>query len=737
MPVMGLLQWTLISGLVFRAIVVGAELTDRTTDHPQDNIRDYHYLASGKQQDETPPINLENVADLVKPQSLLFTKVKDFSLAQNSWFVGLLLDVQSYEPCINEGKTVLNEITAAYDQYYGGGLIKETKDHRQDAMHVNARVASNIKALINILKTNLKHLQERINVLMRMTTMKQHTWLSDLKRGHAILGSEHLMVKRSVKKMVDIIQNFNFSKFSNSSDNFLERSRRSAPLQFVGNALEAIFGLSTGQETKELRSDVDHLKAANKHILSALQDEMITINYTNLHVNQNRRKINKIIDHLYENDFRITRLRESVNDTWQFANGMVLWLYSWLFENHLKEVTAMITELEREVHAVLDYRITPTLLKPDQLVDVLKNISLQLPKELYFAYDKGEDILELYKTLSVIPLAHSRGLYVIIAISLLDARTTYTLFQTISVPTFFPHSLMTAEFDIQHKRFAVSHDLSWVIFMSDEDFLKCSQPYTKYCSMANPAYSTQSFHDDCLMDLFLRNNFSPDNCPIKFRLSKKAAEIRYITGGNWLISVAKPTMIRILCHKKPATTMLIQPSVHKLKLDKNCEGKANGFFLHMYSSGSRELAIHMPPTMKMSKFTMWKPVYLNMQEAQSKIPTKLQEICENSTTLNHLNKNIQYHLSKAKKENDQVLGSDAPKSTGHHWYFYVILTLGVILIMVILSVLFYFYCFKRKLYEAIYRRMLNQTLSETPAKNPSLELDSSYEHPIPEREDEL
>ena len=70
---------------------------------------------------------------------------------------------------------------------------------------------------------------------------------------------------------------------------------------------------------------------------------------------------------------------------------------------------------------------------------------------------------------------------------------------------------------------------------------------------------------------------SQARCPIKIREGTKASSVRYLYGGVWAVSVARETIMKVLCDNGQETNLVLKPSVHVFKLERDARLSVRNF----------------------------------------------------------------------------------------------------------------------------------------------------------------
>ena len=413
------------------------------------------------------------------------------------------------------------------------------------------------------------------------------------------------------------------------------RSKRFV-MSLISQAISAISGIRNQADMSQIKHDISQLKKMDATLKQAFQDEIVVINSTMLMLKRNQESLYTSFLYLE------TMLNASIYETRTFAEmfqkGREVLYYTLAFQQYLDQIKENFNDLEKKYETLLDFRLSPQILPPHLLLNLVENITKELPPYMYMPLDQHHDLLSLYKSIKAIPLKFTRGILVILDFSILDYRMNFDLYNVVNMETFLPNSTWTAKYDLESEIFAVSRDLQWVIFPTQDEFYTCVHANQQFCKIQQGLFAVQEFRQNCLINLFSKNTFTIDSCPVKFQQSDKKVSVAYVKPGLWLISLAEQIVVKKLCHEnvgnEPITHEFLTPGVHYLKVEPGCECVSSLFRIPEYTRGSTMLGeIHAPPMISGTHDNIWSRLQDVLKAVKEKPTFDLQHLLEGTKTI--------------------------------------------------------------------------------------------------------
>ena len=145
----------------------------------------------------------------------------------------------------------------------------------------------------------------------------------------------------------------------------------------------------------------------NEHVLKSLQHSTSILNGSHVDIEQNRKAIDELILALNTWKSQWEILTYNMTQLQRRDKGLRLIIYAEILNALLGEFTEQILQKEMQINTVLNHKIDPTVIKPTILIDLLENITKQLPLNIFLPY-KHDDLIAVYKSLDIATLATNK-----------------------------------------------------------------------------------------------------------------------------------------------------------------------------------------------------------------------------------------------------------------------------------------------------------------------------------------
>jgi len=122
----------------------------------------------------------------------------------------------------------------------------------------------------------------------------------------------------------------------------------------------------------------------------------------------------------------------------------------------LIQLTHQVNELQMAVEHSLSGKLPMTILSPNILHSILRNISLCLPENYeLIAGTKFENIYLYYQLIKVTTVGNAHGIKLILEVPLKTENQSFTLFRIITLPT--PVLMTPSLYELEYEYFGLSH----------------------------------------------------------------------------------------------------------------------------------------------------------------------------------------------------------------------------------------------------------------------------------------
>jgi len=238
--------------------------------------------------------------------------------------------------------------------------------------------------------------------------------------------------------------------------------------------LKTLFGTATLSDLNPLHGTIDELKSKEADIVHSLASQLTYVKG----LGQNTR-VNA--DAIANMSTIVKQELVQSHDRYVELTRDVMWLNLTLFnestlftvirelEFALIQLTHQVDELQMAVQHSLSGKLPMSILSPNILHSILRNISLCLPEnhEL-IAGTKFENIYLYYQLIKVTTVANAHGIKLILEVPLKTESQSFTLFRIIALPT--PRLNDTfALYELEYEYFGLSRSQRDYILMTAAD----------------------------------------------------------------------------------------------------------------------------------------------------------------------------------------------------------------------------------------------------------------------------
>ena len=601
----------------------------------------YFMLTFVKTQITTP----QAATTTTTPGSTYFTKQSSFYSAQNKWLVAVVVDLDPYLDGLRNLSLAINAAEISIDGFIKTHLLDPVMPPHAPTgtytMHtVYRRLMVNQRSVIQHLKGDLATCATELNDMVRI---------------HNETYATHGRNKRSW-------------------------------LPFLGDILNTITGVPSQSQMDEIRKQIVELSSSELDLAHIVEDSISLINISRLEIKRNRQTINVLVD---VTDALQNELNNVTHQLHGLAHFQRFTLHHIQLENYILSLTDMITNFKFDVtnlklslSNMFMRKLTPEIISPSDLTQVLLNIRNTLPNVVSLPFDVDSKLMSYYQTLTCEVTHHSKGFVFIINIPLLDVTSQFELYKVISIPMPFKSSNLSAKFDLSSQGLAISTDMSKAIFMNDANVMTCARHSVNFCRLSSPIHYINRLKDNCMLALFLKQTTIHDICKVKLSImTDTTSKGFYLNNGIWAISLHKPSVIVIICPNRRNNAVKLLPPLSFIHLELGCYANGEDFMLPPYFHKESKFTIPTSELYIPEELHIWNPVITEVEHSLKHFPQKLPELLKGNTKMNSLKMDIQAHRSMLAQRQWKT-------HISNNKYIYIAVAL-VLLLIVFLNVLVY------------------------------------------------
>ena len=480
------------------------------------------------------------------------------------------------------------------------------------------------------------------------------------------------------------------------------RTERSL-LPFVGEIYSFLFGVETEASLNDVRSALNTLSNNQQTVKHVVNESLTLISNTHEKVRENRDKINGIVDKIKIMKDSIKGLAEDAN---QVTKSIITFLayYSQLtiiaddMQELATEAMGHIQDLSQQLDMASLGAITPSLVGPLHLREILREISKKLPSNLFIPINPKKHLWEFYQRITCssafdkshilifldIPLGNYQDSYDIIKVHNMPLPNTDMFGPRISTTSkaYNPRQ-MVALYDLEVGAFAIERARGRYVLLTPSEAEDCLKRDSGFCEFKSPVYSVGPEPRSCVISLFLNNEAKARKvCKTIVKPNHILPQAENVAEGQWLVSTLHPFVFTITC--RPRTTLKrgktytqkIKPPLQSVTLPPNCA--ANSEFITLPPYYDLKSVVRFKPNIEdifvNKTFELWTPLF-------DKLPT-----FNDSWDIKGLEKMDEMNMDDLIKELDTVNKVHVDlKHVGWGWKEWLFLAAGIIVGLVILS----------------------------------------------------
>ena len=495
--------------------------------------------------------------------------------------------------------------------------------------------------------------------------------------------------------------------------------RKRAVASFVGSWYHTLFGLVDDDSMNDIRKAINDMSDNQEKIKHVVNQSLTLISTTHEHVRENRKKINGIVTQL-------KTLRNSMDDFATETSLLTKTIVSFLtYYSQLTIITDDMEELAMEAMNHLDNlkaqldmlsmgRLTPSVVGPLHLREILREINKKLPNDLFIPIQPKNQLWEFYNRITCSSAFDRNHVLIVLDIPLGSYRDSYDLIQVYNMPlpnvdmyksaktdnAVYKPRQMVAQYELEVDTFVIERAKSRYVLLTTDEAQRCMRSESgAFCDLSSPVYHVGPEPRACVVALYLNNKAKARQiCQVKIRPNHILPQARNVSPGKWLISSAHAIAFTVTCRPKNnlkrgrTYTLKARPPLQSLTLPPNCD--ANSEFITLPSYTDLSSVIRYTPDIHTlfdnATFELWKPLYDELPDFNSTWDLapldEIEEINVNDL-INTLNSTKHVHLKL--------------KETAWGWEEWLMAAAAVVVGLIVLS-----YVFRARLAGLAYSQLL-------------------------------
>jgi len=411
------------------------------------------------------------------------------------------------------------------------------------------------------------------------------------------------MLADLIKTQNNLISDFEQIPYVTQTGSSVPRDKRSL-LPIGGKLLSLVFGTVTEGEVKQIRTAVNHMITNQKQMHSVLKDSLSVVEATRHAVSDNRHKLNELLkEYGILRDLVVKFTNQLVREFAETKNLIDVEIMVRAAIDQIMHVTSLgefhMQQLALHVNMLVTQKLSPAVIAPQKLSELIKEVSRSLPGKLKAVTDL-DDIWHVYTTLACRTTFSGFKIYTIIDIPLFDPFEKFGLYSVIPLKVFHNIKNLSLPAYAAHEP-----DMEYILLenkeqdfymLSQADLSTCPMGTTQLCKINKPRFYTDN-PGSCVLNAYFRRN-SGRRCKTVVKFPTVWPVVTVVDENVWMITLDSSLAIKITCGEKLVRSILYPP-VDFVTLPEGCLAHSSYFEL---------------------RHTNHKPIGDNMVQIQPKIP---------------------------------------------------------------------------------------------------------------------
>ena len=350
------------------------------------------------------------------------------------------------------------------------------------------------------------------------------------------------------------------------------RSKRSL-LPFIGQLSKSIFGTATEADVQMLRNHISNIIKNSNNLEKTFRFQSKKLSSFMTLIDS---RISNAAQEIQSNHKSIAKMG---NEMWKVEYGLMAnteiagQLARQVQES--ADMTGRINELVADIGQLMEGKISPSLVPPSTLTEMVIKIQKQL-KHLYPKFQISyKHPSHYYKHPSFVAARYNNSVFITLKVPISAFQTSFKAYQIFSVPVPLNSTTTHSTQILDMPNFlAISEDERYYVTMSKDQWNSCHGKKDKYCPM-DIAILPRSKYTCPLLIFEQMKELIPDYCNFRFVKHALKPSIMQIKSDQILIS--NTSRITLSCNSK--WQRIEACNFCLMKVSCQCEIKSNHYYL--------------------------------------------------------------------------------------------------------------------------------------------------------------
>ncbi len=353
----------------------------------------------------------------------------------------------------------------------------------------------------------------------------------------------------------------------------IKRMKRFLASPIISLAGNIITGLMNKKSYKKVSKRLNALEKSQRKQLHVISESLSLMDISYQASQVNRLKLNELTE--LQNHIHVVVSNVSVTfDTFHnFVMSMEkISLLTTEVRESLIEAQIMFSDIKLQISVLAQGRLSPLVILPSELQEMLSQISRKLPHYLRLPRSHETELWFYYKNMRTTTIVANETFLIITELPLLDVTSSYDLFDSIPIQIAQPDSQMALTYNLPFTRFAINKRRTRYMVLPDSfDLSACTMTEINFCQLTiGPLIPLARIDNPCTISLFMNHTPSiQSTCRVDIVHFPHTADSRYIGEGIWILSTSVTFDLTVTCGKLNSQVR-IDPPLTYVSLDSGC-----------------------------------------------------------------------------------------------------------------------------------------------------------------------
>jgi hypothetical protein len=366
-------------------------------------------------------------------------------------------------------------------------------------------------------------------------------------------------------------------------------------LNAAGSVFKFLFGTATMADISNLHNTVQDLHHKQDEIVHSVNDQLTYLKSLDTTVKFDTKAVDILSGKIKSIMLESAKWTNKVDMTTQWLNATIfnqtsIFTYIRQLELEVLELKMRVKDILHGVEQSLSGRLSLSLIPPDVLLGILRNVTFVLPDGYSLIVGLHRNNMHYYYEYSSIAImVHHHSMRLIVSIPLKTSDRLFNIYKVFTLPYKIAELNKYVQMIINFPYLVSDSAGQRFLLWTDADVEKCRGKDFIICPADSPLFN--NYLSTCESSLFFQNHAARHMCNRKVMSSFTPMFTRVHT--SWIYSVAEPQHVKIQCRLNNTwtTASLILEGNGVIHNSSSCHIVGQGFQLLPTSRGYSEVIL--------------------------------------------------------------------------------------------------------------------------------------------------